>query len=70
MWIIVIFVFFIIVAIVALKISNVIINAMKGEVNQFQLGLAQWIIPILVSLLIFFIVGLVISFIKFIAGLF
>ena len=70
MWIIVIFVFFIIVAIVALKISNVIINAMKGEVNQFQLGLAQWIIPILVSLLIFLIVGLVISFIKFIAGLF
>ena len=70
MWIIVIFGFFTIVAIVALKVSNVIVNAMKGEVNQFQLGLARWVIPVLVSLLIFLIVGLVISLIKFIAGLF
>ena len=57
-------------AIVALKVSNIIVNAMKNEVNQFQLGLARWIIPVFVSLLIFLIVGFVISFIKFIAGLF
>ena len=57
-------------AIVALKVSNIIVNAMKDEVNQFQLGLARWIIPVFVSLLIFLIVGFVISFIKFIAGLF
>ena len=70
MWIIVIFGFFIIVAIVALKVSNVIINAMKDEVNQFQLGLARWIIPIFISFLIFLVAGFLISFIKFIAGLF
>lgn len=69
MEIIVIFGVFIIVAIVALKISNIIINAMKDEVNQFQLGLARWIIPVFVSLLIFLIVGLLINFIKFIIGL-
>lgn len=70
MEIIVIFGFIIIVAIVALKVSNTIVNAMKDEVNQFQLGLARWIIPVFVSFLIFLIVGFIISFIKFIAGLF
>ena len=58
MEVIVIFGFFIIVAIVALKVSNIIINAMKDEVNQFQLGLARWVIPLFVSLLIFLVVGL------------
>ena len=62
--------FIIIVVIVARTVSNVIINAMKDEVNQFQLGLARWIMPLLVSGLILIIVALVGSFIKFIAGLF
>ena len=70
MEIIVIFGFIILVAIVALTVSNTIVNAMKDEVNQFQLGLARWIIPVFVSFLIFLIVGFIISFIKFIAGLF
>ena len=67
---VVIFVFCIIVVIVALKVSNVIINAMRDEVNKFQLGLARWIIPVFVSFFIFLIVGFLISFLKFIVGLF
>ena len=57
-------------AIVALKVSNVIINAMKDEVNRFQLALARWIIPVFITGLVFLIVGFIVSFIKFIVGLF
>lgn len=61
-------------AIVALKVSKKIINVASGEAepssaNEFLFGCAQIILPILVSLILFLIIGFIVIIIKFIIGL-